>query len=545
MDGITIYSMPAMPPRWDRIGVFYITFCAAWTLLVACGMAFCLLHRRHLILRHRPLVLSFVAIGMLHSYWIMAQLVYPIGGTMPVVVAYDVQYFVMGTYFPLGIALFHAANTRFMHVARLQRQFTHPALDMARHRGCDGRDSSWLCRIRNIPTLTKIMVAIGFGMVLQTLLTVIMWLACAKYHPEFGIPGTQIKGDTFPEQLEDLGRGWEWWPSLAWQIIWAWIVAPIILYRAWGIRDTMGWRTQTIGCCLSSLHAAPMFVIALYVPAFAPVNAYYAPSQWIHLSTMCWEIFTVFVPAFQVARSLLLAKNKPRTGTPTGEWEATSQTAIRVTSEWNSSEKGTDANTSHGLLTMRALEHVLEENPAPLQEFSALRDFSGENIAFLTRVAAWKAGFDVEHMSNSYNQALALYADFISPRDAQFPLNLPSHDLKELEGVFEAATRAVYGEARVDTATPFTTEEQPGLRHDNPPDYMGNIPSEFSPFVFDHAQSHVKYLVLTNTWPKFVAFRNRPGSIGTARTSSTGFSETTLVSQVSSQLSKLFKKQSR
>lgn len=28
-------------------------------------------------------------------------------------------------------------------------------------------------------------------------------------------------------------------------------VAPILIWRAWNIRDTMGWRTQTIGCCIS------------------------------------------------------------------------------------------------------------------------------------------------------------------------------------------------------------------------------------------------------------------------------------------------------
>ena len=99
-----------------------------------------------------------------------------------------------------------------------------------------------------------------------------MWLACLKYHPTFGIPGTELRGATLPEQVVDLGRGWEWWPSVLWQVIWTWIVslqppftmvltdgssllqvAPILLYRAWGIRDTMGWRIQTIGCCLSKL----------------------------------------------------------------------------------------------------------------------------------------------------------------------------------------------------------------------------------------------------------------------------------------------------
>jgi ribose/xylose/arabinose/galactoside ABC-type transport system permease subunit len=63
----------------------------------------------------------------------------------------------------------------------------------------------------------------------KILLTIGMWLACRKYHPTFGIPGTEIQGTTFPEQLEDLGRGWEWWPSVLWQLIWTWIVSFFFL----------------------------------------------------------------------------------------------------------------------------------------------------------------------------------------------------------------------------------------------------------------------------------------------------------------------------
>ena len=51
-----------------------------------------------------------------------------------------------------------------------------------------------------------------------------MWLACMKYHPTFGVSGTELEGETLPEQLIDLGRGWEWWPSVLWQVIWTWIV---------------------------------------------------------------------------------------------------------------------------------------------------------------------------------------------------------------------------------------------------------------------------------------------------------------------------------
>lgn len=51
-----------------------------------------------------------------------------------------------------------------------------------------------------------------------------MWLACRKYHPTYGIPGTEIKSLTLPEQIVELGRGWEWWPSVLWQVVWTWMV---------------------------------------------------------------------------------------------------------------------------------------------------------------------------------------------------------------------------------------------------------------------------------------------------------------------------------
>lgn len=55
-----------------------------------------------------------------------------------------------------------------------------------------------------------------------------MWLACKKYHPTYGISGTGIRGATVEEQIVYLGRGWEWWPSLLWQVIWTWIVSTTV-----------------------------------------------------------------------------------------------------------------------------------------------------------------------------------------------------------------------------------------------------------------------------------------------------------------------------
>ncbi|KAF4963054.1 hypothetical protein FSARC_8906 [Fusarium sarcochroum] len=560
--GTTVYNLPPSPPIWDRLGVFYVSFCVIWTTLLIAGMAFCWVNRRDPILRLRGLKLSFSAITLLHIYWVLGQLQYSILVVIPPIVALNLQYFVMGIYFPLGIALFHASNTRFLHVAKLQKKFT--SHDLSIKTGCSGSRSPWLCRLMNMDYNMKITVFIGLGMIIQVFLTVGMWLACRKYHPAFGIPGTELRGATLPEQLLDMSRGWEWWPSLLWQFIWAWIVAPIMIWRAWGIRDTMGWRTQTIGCCISNLHAAPMYLVASYVPAFASVNMYFPISQWVEISIFMFEIFTVFLPAFQVMRQRVLVKHVSNSNI---EWETESQTldssssiTQKVSADSSIAEKGgemdyCDESMGDRLLTMGALNQALDDNPGPLQDFSALSDFSGENIAFLTRLARWKASWyaqpDKEQTLQAYNRALELYAIFISPRDAEFPLNLSSSDLRELEEVFEKAARILWGEAKVDPAVPFETPRSAGSESTLTPSlesiagracYTGEIPEGFGPYVFDAAERHIKYLVLTNTWPKFVKeMQSRRRSSETARSDFTMSSGTTVVSRVSDKITQLIR----
>ncbi|PHH80553.1 hypothetical protein CDD80_1065 [Ophiocordyceps camponoti-rufipedis] len=544
MDHLTVYTLPTSPPRWDRVGVFYMSFGASWTALVVAGMAFCLYHRRNPILRLRGLGLSFGAISLLHVYWILAQIVYPVASTVPIVLAYDIQYFVMGMYFPLGIALFHASNSRFLHVAKLQMQFTQ---------GAPARKPSvgWFA---SVPYMVKLMTVISLGMIVQVIACVGMWLLCRKYHPTFGLLGTEMQARTLPAQIVELGRGWEWWPSVLWQLIWAWIVAPVLIWRAWGIRDTMGWRTQTIGCCLSNLHATPMFLIASYVPAFAPVNVYFAPSQWIHLSIFMFEIFTVFVPAFEVVR---LGIQKRRVANLNAKWDAESTTSTLTPGDWrkrstvhiggDKSRWTLDEELGDRLLSMAALEHVLASNPGPLQEFSALSDFSGENIAFLTRTASWKSSWTDagEQRLEVYNSALEIYANFVSPRDAEFPLNLSSAKLRRLEAVFEIPTRILYGEARTDLATPFADDAFGPGQSRLTAQYTGEIPDGFGPDVFEEAIQHIKSLVLTNTWPKFIDEMQSPRrkSTETTWTGISANSQSTLASRLSKQISRLMKKQ--
>lgn len=274
---------------------------------------------------------------------------------------------------------------------------------------------------------------------------------------------------------------------------------------------------------------------------------------------MIFEIFTVFVPVYEVFKHRGLSKKVAESN---AKWDATSQTStLRPSTSSDSKygsassmEKGqaldiTDEEQTDRLLTISALEHVLNENPGPLQDFSALCDFSGENIAFLTRAAKWQAGWPemlTDHARQAvYNRALEIYTDFISPRDAEFPLNLPSKELKELEEIFERPARIILGETKASVATPFDDEPRPATRGSNLKPgvevlYTGAIPEVFSPIVFDKAIKHIKYLVLTNTWPKYVAeMQKRRGSAETERSGFSAASETTLASRVSSKMAVL------
>lgn len=143
-----------------------------------------------------------------------------------------------------------------------------------------------------------------------------MWFARKKYHPTYGIPGTGLRGATIPEQVANLGRGWEWWPTLVWQFTWAWIVSdceprskslltvrPSGRWRRFYSGELGGSVTQwdgvpkpspvaspgesfpvgydpAVNIVIFSLHSTPMFLVASYVPAFEKVNMYFTQSQW-------------------------------------------------------------------------------------------------------------------------------------------------------------------------------------------------------------------------------------------------------------------------
>ncbi|KAK4248985.1 hypothetical protein C7999DRAFT_13076 [Corynascus novoguineensis] len=619
-------------PRFDGVGIWWFTFAAVWTILLVCGMTFLYRKRDIPTLRLRSLSLTFSGIILLHFYWLSVQIAYSIGPLAPEVA----EYWVMGVWYPFGIALFQAGNSQFLYVAKAQSRFARPPSQMKTR--YDEKRSvqkpSFLQRIKQMDYSKRMFMFVTMGMTVQLLVVVIVYMISRKFHSDFGIPGTEVTGNSPMEIAMKQGRGWEWWPSIVWQFLWAWVFAPFILWKSRGIHDTHGWQRQTIACCVAGLPAAPMWLIALYVPGMAPVNQYFLPPQWIALTILIMEIWTVFVPCWEVRKHQALRQEtlesianweskkrfgaKSETSSDKSSAPPLSPTSTKVGDysnfdSWkklpNLESNGSQANLGpdESVLTMAALEHVLDKNPEPLRQFSARKDFSGENIAFLTAVSEWKSSLPADFTRNRFDaspetvrdlftRALRIYTEFISPREAEFPINIAWADLRKLQGVFERAARSLAAAnpsspaSNLDAVTPFAddgfissppsvaggtaashqkappsrdsqihileandptpipTPDPSSKRHDDglkggnhipltvkivtpPPTataqppypvYEGDIPEAFDATVFDAAQASIKYLVLTNTWPKYVRERRSSESLSGSATSSGG-----------------------
>lgn len=164
--------------------------------------------------------------------------------------------------------------------------------------------------------------------------------------------------------------------------------------------------------------------------------------------------------------------------------------------------------------------------------------------------------YDKDLQRHQFKGALDIYASCVSPKYSSYPINLSYVHLKELETIFEGASLMTHAHIGLglDTATPFdrlwhapthddvehcpskdassivSTRPTYGTSNstDNildPSDTNGPhkilqayelttisdrlpefipVPCGFGPEVFDRAEESIKYMVLTNTWPKFV-----------------------------------------
>lgn len=154
----------ALRPRMDKVGIFFICWTAIWSVLLLWGMGFLIRHRRMSMLKVRGIWLSLASVLFLHLYWGSVQLGYVLGPLYP----NSCEFWIMSIYLPLGIGLFHASNTRFLHVAQRQKQFidkTDSPNNVVSYKSSKVGDI--LGRFRELDHSAKAVVLVSAGMFFQ------------------------------------------------------------------------------------------------------------------------------------------------------------------------------------------------------------------------------------------------------------------------------------------------------------------------------------------------------------------------------------------
>lgn len=164
--GVTADSKPVLEVK--GINIWWICWACGWTSLVVAGMAY-LISKRHMpVLRIRGLTLSLSAITLLHLYWASVQIGPVIGPLVPG----DAEFWIMGTYLPIGIGLFHASNSRFLHIAKKQRRFADPTASY--ERPARQPATGILGRFRALQYTTRMLFVVGMGLFFQ--------VCCVTFH---------------------------------------------------------------------------------------------------------------------------------------------------------------------------------------------------------------------------------------------------------------------------------------------------------------------------------------------------------------------------
>lgn len=253
----------------------------------------------------------------------------------------------------------------------------------------------------------------------------------------------------------------------------------------------------------------------------------YAPS----LITM--EFVTVFFPLLEVYES---KRDRKSTSAAIAEWEEGRHGVGSLQSVLlsNGSTDDAESQKKKSMLNMQALERALEFHARELLEFAATKQFTGENIVFLTRVRAWKERWNQAALVNTpmptktrtklYEAAKEIFDRNISLYTSQFPVNLESRFYQDLDRIFGSNLPSIPGSI----ITPFTDLWEKSGRRDNTagfeditqlddcgakPDMyeeMQAMQHGFSGTVFDQAERSVKYMVFTNTWPRYLETLDSP-----------------------------------
>ncbi|ETI22891.1 hypothetical protein G647_04685 [Cladophialophora carrionii CBS 160.54] len=536
--------------NWDDLGKFYAGFIVAWTVILYAGVAFLIVNRNLAFIKIRNQPLAVAAVSFLHVYLVKIFLAYTTNGHF----LCSAEFWIMSIYLPFGIALFQANLAQLRSISDQQRDLVY-----TKHGSFDGQSSlSAAQRVRyrwsSLSGIQKSYVYVGTGMTVQLIITAALYATTPTLQGDWSSYGdvSHAKGQALCRKSP------EWIPSAFWQLAWSWLYGPYLLFRVRNIHDVHYWRLQVIYSVISGLPGAPLWLAALYSTAFKPVNRRWVPPMWLAPGIVVMQFTTIFFPIYEIIKSRLQLR---QTLAILESWE--DRRGIRQSSNHADSSRASSDQPSitssqqRELYTMASLERALADNPNPLLKFAATRDFTAENILFLMQVQRWKETYASALRANNtlsesaksqlFHSAVDIYMSRVNDKTTDFPINIESRVRQDLDTIFGPAVptgrldpdedmsyyeaeswikspkttstfhmdNSAHSGASVETLTAiqvlmsFPVENHESIFPPHPGvaplgESRAKMRAGFDEHVFDAAQRSIKYLVLTNTWQKFV-----------------------------------------
>ncbi|KAF2735627.1 hypothetical protein EJ04DRAFT_575954 [Polyplosphaeria fusca] len=499
-------------PNFDSLGILYVTVAILYTIILS-GELYLLYRRRSTFsVRIRNIKVVFAAVSMLHIYLVLVLLVYPQNGNFPCAA----EFWIMSVFLPSGMAFFQACNARVLSAYESQRRLQRNFLEGARKTRLSFSPRGLWQAWTDLSAATQVLVGTVVGLFLSFIPAVVLFFGSRRFHSSYGFFGPMV------DELA-CRRGAEWIPSILVQLFWTALIGPWILWRIRRVNDVHYWAWQTRLAIIAGLPGTPLWMAFTYskVTQMISINRYLAPAGWFIPSLIVCQQVLIIIPLREAFKS------QPRR---TSVSSTTTTESLRTSMSLSPtvSKKSPNVVLNKELkpkASMQALEFTIEHRIEGLIAWTAAREFTAENSIFLREVRNFKKKWGslqtvtTAQRRQMFTEASLIFFTLINPFTAETPINIEYKIFKILQRTFSTVEFDPYP-AR------SSTPESPSARENvvcpwedvlDRPTSIGSdtsalstastksiVPSEFTETVFDAAFESIKYLVFTNTWPRYV-----------------------------------------
>jgi hypothetical protein len=419
----------------------------------------------------------------------------------------------MSIFLPLGMAFFQACNARVLKAYESQRRLRKDFLESARKKRLmltpRGLYEAWL----DLDAAAKVYVGTAVGLVISFIPTLFLFFGSRRFHASYGFFGPVVDS-------RECRRGVEWIPSILVQLFWTAFVGPWILWKIRKVNDVHCWAWQTRLAIIAGLPGTPLWLAFTYgrLPGMLTINKYFATAGWFLPSLIVCQQVVILIPLWEAS------KMKPRRSSISSTTTTDTLTSLSLPvprKSFKSLSKEMKPKAS-----MHALEFTIQHNIEPLISWAASREFTAENTIFLREVRNFKKKWSglttvtTSQRKQMFTEASLIFFTLVNPFTAETPINIEYKIFRSLQNTFSTIEYDPYRpdsrsgspdsasgrdnvvcpwEAALDRPTSIKSDSSAGSTRT-----LNIVPSEFTEDVFDRAFDSIKYLVFTNTWPRYV-----------------------------------------